>query len=192
MRSMKRKHTPCGTVVADMGRKSMRNLARVLFALCGYLVCFCAQNSVATTPRLQTDKNEGMPLPAKVVSARTVFLVNETDENKFGDKFYQELRKWNRWQIVADRTKADLVLVLSQRESPGPLVTTGTATASGQTAHGTVITGQIKSSSWHLYVLDATNGEMLWTTKTGEQGKLWRMWSSIAKSLLSDVQMRLK
>jgi len=133
-----------------------------------------------------------MPLPAKVVSARTVFLVNETDENKFGDKFYQELRKWNRWQIVADRTKADLVLVLSQRESPGPLVTTGTATASGQTAHGTVITGQIKSSSWHLYVLDATNGEMLWTTKTGEQGKLWRMWSSIAKSLLSDIQKRLK
>jgi len=133
-----------------------------------------------------------MPLPAKVVSARTVFLVNETDENKFGDKFYQELRKWNRWQIVADRTKADLVLVLSQRESPGPMVTTGTATASGQTAHGTVITGQIKSSSWHLYVLDATNGEMLWTTKTGEQGKLWRMWSSIAKSLLSDIQKRLK
>jgi hypothetical protein len=170
----------------------MRNLARVLFALCGYLVCFCAQNSVATTPRPQTEKNEGMPLPAKVVSARTVFLVNETDENKFGDKFYQELRKWNRWQIVADRTKADLVLVLSQRESPGPLVTTGTATASGQTAHGTVITGQIKSSSWHLYMLDATNGEMLWTTKTGEQGKLWRMWSSIAKSLLSDIQKRLK
>jgi outer membrane protein assembly factor BamB len=49
-----------------------------------------------------------------------------------------------------------------------------------------------KSSSWRLYVLDAATGEMLWTTKTGGQGKLWRMWSSIAKSLLSDVQMRLK
>jgi outer membrane protein assembly factor BamB len=83
-------------------------------------------------------------------------------------------------------------LVLSQRDSLGPVVTTGTATATGQTAQGAVVTGQIKSSSWHLYVLDATNGEMLWTTKTGEQGKLWRMWSSIAKSLLSDIQKRLK
>lgn len=90
---MKRKHMPGGIIVADMGRRSMRNLARLLFALCGYLVCFCAQNNAATTPRPQTAKNEGMPLPAKVVSARTVFLVNETDENKFGDKFYQELKK---------------------------------------------------------------------------------------------------
>jgi outer membrane protein assembly factor BamB len=49
-----------------------------------------------------------------------------------------------------------------------------------------------KSSSWHLYVLDAATGDVLWTTKTGGQGKTWRMWSSIAKSLLPDVQMRLK
>jgi outer membrane protein assembly factor BamB len=36
-----------------------------------------------------------------------------------------------------------------------------------------------KSSSWHLYVLDAATGDVLWTTKTGGQGKMWRMWSSL-------------
>jgi hypothetical protein len=167
-------------------------LLRYMIAIvvtCGCLIGICAQNSAAHG---HTDKNEKMPLPTKIVTARTVFLVNETDENKFGDKFYQELKKWNRWQVVADRSKADLVLVLSQRESQGPVVSTGTATATGQSVQGTIITGQIKSSSWHLYVLDAATGEILWGTKTGEQGKMWRMWSSIAKSLLSDIQTRLK
>jgi hypothetical protein len=170
----------------------MKTLATLLFALCGSLICFCAQTKAATGSRPQTDKNEKMPLPEKVIAARTVFLINETEENKFGDKFYQELKKWNRWQIVTDRAKADLVLVISQRDSLGAMVTTGTATATGQTAHGIVISGQLKSSDWHLYVVDATTGETLWRTKTTGQGKMWRMWSSIAKSLLSDVQKRLK
>jgi len=170
----------------------MKTLALVLLVSCGSLTCFCAQTKATTVPEQQTDKNEKMPLPDKVVAARTVFLINETDENKFGDRFYQELKKWNRWQIVTDRAKADLVLVISQRDSLGAMITTGTATATGQTAQGTVISGQLKSSSWHLYVVDATTGETLWRTKTTGQGKLWRMWSSIAKSLLSDVQKRLK
>jgi hypothetical protein len=169
----------------------MKTIGRVLLGSFVCVICFNAQNNT-TASQPQTENKELMPLPAKIATARTVFLVNETGENKFGDKFYQELKKWNRWQVVADRTKADLVLVLSQRDSPGPIVTSARATGTGQAAQGTAITGQLKSSSWHLYVLDAANEEILWTTKTGEQGKLWRMWSSIAKSLLSDIQKRLE
>lgn len=167
----------------------MGTIGSVILVLYGSIACCSAQVKNSAQP----GGGGGMaPLPNKVVAARTVFLVNETEENKFGDKFYQELKKWNRWQIVTHRAKADLVLILSQRDSLGAVITTGTATATGQTAQGTVITGQLKSSSWHLYVLDATTGEMLWRTKTGGQGKLWRMWSSIAKSLLSDVQKRMQ
>src|SRR6267143_1437852 len=170
----------------------MRTIPLALIVLCGSLSRICTQTNAAPRPRPQTDKHEKMPLPEKVVAARTVFLINETEENKFGDKFYQELKKWNRWQIVTDRTRADLVLVISQRDSLGPVVTTGTATATGQTAQGTVISGRLKSSGWHLYVVDAPSGETLCRTKTTGQGKMWRMWSSIAKSLLSDIQARLK
>jgi outer membrane protein assembly factor BamB len=170
----------------------MKSIVLVLLVLCGSPTRFCAQTKATTGPRPQTNKNERMSLPEKIVAARTVFLINETEENKFGDKFYQELKKWDRWQIVTDRAKADLVLIVSQRDSLGPVVTTGTATATGQTSNGTVVSGQLKSSDWHLYVVDATSGETLWRTKTTGQGKMWRMWSSIAKSLLSDIQMRLK
>ncbi len=58
------------------------------------------------------------------------------------------------------------LLVMSQRDSLGPVVTTGTATATGQAAQATVISGQLKSSDWHLYVVDAPSGETLWRTKT--------------------------
>jgi hypothetical protein len=170
----------------------MKSVVIVLLVLVGSPTCSCAQTKAAAGTRPQTDQNEKMPLPEKVAAARTVFSINETEENKFGDKFYQELKKWNRWDIVTDRAKADLVLVISQRDSLGAMVTTGTATATGQTAHGTVISGQLKSSDWRLYVVDATTGETLWRTKTTGQGKMWRMWSSIAKSLLSDIQTRLK
>jgi len=64
------------------------------------------------------------------------------------------------------------LLVMSQRDSLGPVVTTGTATATGQTAQGTVIRGQLKSSDWQLYVVDAPSGETLWRTKTTGQGKM--------------------
>jgi hypothetical protein len=53
------------------------------------------------------------PLPDKVVAARTVMLVNQSGTARFGDDLYHQIKAWNRWQVVTDRGKADLVLVLS-------------------------------------------------------------------------------
>ena len=78
----------------------MRTIALALLVLCRSLTPVCTQTNATPGPRPQTDKHEKMPIPEKVVAARTVFLINETEENKFGDKFYQEVKKWNRWQIV--------------------------------------------------------------------------------------------
>ena len=132
------------------------------------------------------------PLPEKVTKAKTVFLVNQTGNSRFGDDLYQEIRKWNRWQVVAEREKADLVLVLSQRDTVEGTISTATATASGQTATGTGVSAPIKSSSWYLHILESTTGETLWTTKHTLGGRLWQSWGSVARSLLSDVQKRLK
>jgi hypothetical protein len=76
-------------------------------------------------------------LPDKVVDAKTVFYVNDTGSSRFGDDLYQELKKWNRWQVVTDRSKADLILVLSQRDHIEGTIATATATSSGQTAYAT-------------------------------------------------------
>ena len=50
------------------------------------------------------------PLPSQIVSAKTVFLMNETGKAKFGDAVYKQIKTWNRWQIIADKNQADLVL----------------------------------------------------------------------------------
>jgi hypothetical protein len=132
------------------------------------------------------------PLPDKVVKAKTVFYVNDTGNSRFGDDLYQELKKWNHWQVVTDRSKADLVLVLSQRDTVEGVIATGTAAATGNTATGTAVAAPIKTSSWFIHLVDSSNGETLWTTRHTLGGRLWQSWGSVARSLLADVQKRMK
>lgn len=134
------------------------------------------------------------PLPDKVVSAKTAMLVNESGTARFGDDLYQQLKAWNRWEVVADRGKADLVLVLSSSDTVPVVVSSASATASGQTVYGTGVTakGNMQTQHWHLYVMDAKTGENLWRADASMGGKLWRSWGSIAKSLRADIQKRMQ
>ena len=75
----------------------------------------------------QAEQDKYAPLPEKVVNAKTVFYINDTTSSRFGDDLYQELRKWNRWQVVTDKKKADLILVLSQRDYIEGTIATATA-----------------------------------------------------------------
>jgi outer membrane protein assembly factor BamB len=134
------------------------------------------------------------PLPNKVVTAKTVFFINESGTARFGDDLYRQIRAWNRWDVVTDREKADLVLVLSPSDTVPVVITTTSAAVSGQSASGTRMTaaGNMQTQHWHLYVIDAKTGDNLWRADASMGGKLWRSWGSIAKSLLSDIQKRLK
>ena len=134
------------------------------------------------------------PLPDKVAAAKTVFFVNESGTARFGDDLFRQIKAWNRWDVVGDRDKADLILVLSPSDTVPIVVTTASATASAQHASGTgmTVSGNMQTQHWHLYILDAKSGENLWRADASMGGKLWRSWGSIAKSLLSDIQKRLK
>jgi hypothetical protein len=132
------------------------------------------------------------PLPEKVVNAKTVFYINDTTSSRFGDDLYQELKKWNRWQVVNDRKKVDLILVLSQRDHIEGTIATATATTSGNTAYATGTSAPIKSSSWHIFLIDPTNGQTVWISSHTLGGRLWQSWGSVARSLLSDIQKRMK
>jgi hypothetical protein len=58
---------------------------------------------------------EKTPVPAKLLSAKTAFLVNDGTSAKTFDRFYAELKKWNRFQLVENKDQADIVVVLSSR-----------------------------------------------------------------------------
>jgi hypothetical protein len=137
-------------------------------------------------------EKEYAPLPETVVAAKTVFLVNDSGTAKLGDAFYQQIRAWNRWQVVTNREKADLVLVVSQQDTLAGVVSTASATTVGQTATGTGVAVPITTQKWYLHVVDAHTNEKLWTADATMGGKLWRSWGAIAKSLLSDIQKRMK
>ena len=134
------------------------------------------------------------PLPDKVVAAKTVFFINDSGTARFGDDLYRQIKAWNRWDVVTDKGKADLILVLSPSDTVPVVITTASTTASGQSTSGTRTTaaGNMQTQHWHLYVMDAKTGENLWRADASMGGKLWRSWGSIAKSLLSDIQERLK
>jgi len=152
---------------------------------------FSREPAVPMSFRIRVRREGLAPLPDKVKSAKTAFLVNDSGSTKLGDAVYRELKAWNHWDVVTDRTKADLVLVLTQRESVEGMVATSSATAVGQKATGSGVGVPMKSQYWFLHMLDAKNGDRLWTTDTAMGGKLWRTWNSIAKSLVSDIRRRL-
>ena len=134
------------------------------------------------------------PLPDRVVSAKTVFIINESGTARFGDDLYRQLKSWNRWEVVTDREKADLILVLSASDTVPVTVTVKSGTNSGQSTSEMKMSssGKMETQHWHLYVIDAKTGESLWRSDASMGGKLWRSWGAIAKSLLSDIQKRLK
>jgi hypothetical protein len=109
------------------------------------------------------------PLPDQIVIAKTVFLINETGKAKFGDAVYKQIKTWNRWQVITDKTQADLVLVVTDK-------------------------GGMKSlnPSFYLNVIDPKTGNQLWTCRTTMQGKLWRSWDSVAETLLGDIRKRMR
>ena len=165
------------------------------FAAAGSLLLLCALKILA-------EEKAYAPLPDKVVAAKTVFFVNDSGTARFGDDLYRQIKDWNRWEIVGNKEKADLILVLSPSDTVPVVVTTESASAlsttstttTRQTTSGTKVTaaGNMQTQHWHLYVVDAKTGEDLWRSDASMGGKLWRSWGSIAKSLLADIQKRVK
>ena len=123
------------------------------------------------------------PVPTKIIEAKTVFLLNQTGDERHLDAAYKALRKWGRWEIVGDREKADLVLLLNMSEKAGPAVSFGSAGSYPGTTYcnpfpGTSMTNcttypgatydtrtsiPTKTREYYIHVLDASSGDPLWT-----------------------------
>lgn len=100
------------------------------------------------------------PLPAKVLSVKSIYVENHGSA-KDADRAYDELKKWGRWEIVQDRAKADLVVILPSQEgqySSGQTQTYDPTPAPGMGGAGTWKYGTTHSASAgsaHLDLLDS-------------------------------------
>src|ERR1700675_352893 len=57
------------------------------------------------------------PIPAKVMQAKNVFVENQSGYDRARDEFADELGKWNRLHIVYNKANADLMVILTARNS---------------------------------------------------------------------------
>jgi len=126
-------------------------------------------------------------------------LDNRTGYEKFSDRAYDELQKWGRFRVVTGAKDADLVFLLSASEYHGGYVTSGTTQQ-----HGTVddggnvnIYGTSESTSvpitvgyTHLYVIDPTNGDSLWSD-TKRWGSLLTGYHSATRGLIREIRDRI-
>ena len=151
-----------------------------------------SESLLVLQPHTAFAQDKYAPLPEKVINARTIFYVNDTGSSTFGDNLYQELEKWNRWEVVTDKKNADLILVLSQRDHIEGTIATATATTSGHDTYATGTSAPMKSSVWHIFLIDPTSGETVWVSSHTLGARLWQSWGSVARSLLSDIQKRMK
>jgi hypothetical protein len=106
--------------------------------------------------------DKGSPLPEKIVTAKTVFIQNETGEIKFSDNVRKQLEDWGRWQIVKSKAEADLVLSLQHQ----------------QRFHNNFL----------LVILDRQSGETLWTVK---KDVAIGGYAGVARILMADLRKRL-
>ena len=151
-----------------------------------------SESLLVLQPHTAFAQDKYAPLPEKVINARTIFYVNDTGSSRFGDNLYQELEKWNRWEVVTDKKNADLILVLSQRDHIEGRIATANAATSGHDTYATGTSAPIKSSVWHIFLIDPTSGETVWVSSHTSGARLWQSWGSVARSLLSDIQKRMK
>ena len=109
---------------------------------------------------------EHAPLPDTLVSANTVYLINDSGDLKAYDAFYKQLTKWGRLKVVSSRDAADVVAVLTSSASYTLAIGTGTAVTSGNVTSATSSAVSVPSSVLHLRVFQAGGGEPVWLDST--------------------------
>lgn len=117
-------------------------------------------------------KHERMPLPDHLVQAKTVYIDNQSGFADIGDKCYDELRNWGRFQVVDSPQKADIVLLFSANRyisgySSGSYQTTsGSIDGSGNVSTQTYSNGSshaIVRGTTYMTVIDPKDGSSLWS-----------------------------
>lgn len=142
------------------------------------------------------DKNH-LPLPPQVISAKTIYIDNQSGIAKLGDRAYEQLNKWGRFQVVQDRKQADLILLLSARQYNGGYVTTGGGTTGTVDENGNInttnnpsYTTPVTANYTYVNLIDPKNGDSLWSDSK-RWGNLYTGFHSATKGLIDELMKRV-
>jgi hypothetical protein len=115
----------------------------------------------------QAQANEKRPsLPTSVLSARTIYVDNQTTSAELQNTAYAELSKWGRFQIVNAPQKADILLRLSNGNYVKFVPGNGNSSASDPKPAKQNWMGAdeaVPPGSTRISVIDAKSGNSLWS-----------------------------
>jgi len=162
------------------------NRLLVVIMLAGLISTFssAAQKQLARSPR--------------IMSARTVYFDNQTGSDPVGGSALAQLKKWGKFQIVPDRTQADLIFLLSaDPHRQGNIIMSGGQTGSID-SHGHIeedpipdYTKKSRTRYAYLTVIDPKTGDNLWS-KEHAWGGLLTGFNSVGNRLIRDLEKQTK
>jgi len=165
---------------------------RILLRMPGFFLLFsliCAFPSAAQT---------GLARSSRILSAKTVYFDNQTGSDAVGNGALAQLKKWGKFQIVSDRKRADLIILLSaEPDKGGNIILSGGQTGSidshGHVEEDPIPTFNKQSPTRYAYltVIDATNGDNLWSGKH-VWGGLLTGFNSVGKRLIRNLKKQTK
>jgi hypothetical protein len=166
----------------------MRSLAHILVSIA----------LVATFSGVIAAHSQNGPSPySQIRVAKTVYLDNQSGSDAVGREALAQLKKWGEFQIVNDRTQANLIFVLSADPAKGGNI----IFSAGQT--GTVQDGRVEEDQvptynkqapvryLYLTVVDSKNGEKLWSD-SHKWGGLLTGFNSAGARLVKKLEKEVK
>ncbi len=144
------------------------------------------KTSVLTFPMATVAKESYAPLPEKLIQAKTVYVENKTMDAGVADTAFRELGKWKKYVLVNDKSKADLVFVLTM--STHQAITTNSTQVSNQIGATTITRGgevySYTAGSVTLEIQDA--GGTVWANTKPFSRK------GATKQLMNDLRQRIE
>jgi hypothetical protein len=102
------------------------------------------------------------PLPAKIVTAKKVYIANGGGSDLAYDALYAAVKHWPRYEIVDASDAADIIMEISYiTEDHGTRIWSTTDTSTGAT---NVHSRRVVDPQLVLTILDPTSKEALWST----------------------------
>jgi hypothetical protein len=142
----------------------------------GIILLLCALTAMG--------KDLKAPLPERLFQAKTVYIDNQSQHAEILDRAYTALKEWNRYQIVQDKSKAELIVVLTVSSEVRGSYTTGSVNDYGQ-INATTSPTRVRYTT--LVVFDPTNGETLFADT-----RRWHPFGSATKDAVKELRKRME
>jgi hypothetical protein len=127
------------------------------------------------------------------LSAKTIYLKNQSGSDTAGANAVAELKKWNRFRVVENQKQADLILLLSLEPYRGPDSASDNDgdLDKGDVGHGPHWNQQKPTRYAYLTVIDPKSGMGLWTAEH-IWGGLLTGFNSAGERLVKELEKQTK